>query len=61
MEDLDNFIEDLPNQSEIARLNKKLDDVRDKFDEIIGEWRTSGDIPRCFITSMYEILGVKEG
>lgn len=60
MEGLDNFIAQLPEQAEIARLNKKLDDVKEKFDEIIYEWRMSSDIPRSYITSMYEILGVNE-
>jgi hypothetical protein len=60
MKELDNFIANLPNQSEIARLNKKLDDLRDKFDEIMYDYDTTGVISSTDRKRFYEILGVNE-
>lgn len=60
MKELDNFIAQLPDQAEIARLNKKLDDIRDKFDEIMYDYDTFGTISSADRRRMYEILGVNE-
>ena len=45
---------------ELKQLTNKFNLVNEKFDEIIYEWRSSSDIPRSYISGMYQILGREE-
>ena len=45
---------------ELKQLTEKLDDVKEKWKEVVYEWRLSSDLPRVCITSMNSTLGIKE-